>query len=343
MKNLLLVLISLFVFAGCSKSSNEVNPEEPDVNGEPKEYIVSLGMTGEIEISESPLLGRASSDDLYGIQVYTKTATTEYTPYAYGLFDDKSKMTIKLLEGYQYKFITTMIVNGKNYIYKSPYTNSYGVDPFSIGGYTLLLENKFVYNSNLSMIQISYGEATLFNSQNSSVNYRCPNIDRYYGEVMDYMPTENGKVSVDMKRVVFGVRFIADGLTEGKLKISIQQAPELIISYGGILEISEIFTFPHRITFGGEVFNSNSWTKDDYTETIPVSVSWEKADGAIVPLINQDITFKRKTLSTITIKVKDSSVNNGVEINQESGDLIAGDNITIESGTGTDTPVDPNI
>jgi hypothetical protein len=86
MKNLLYLFLIGILFSCGGAGEEELNPEEPDINSEPKEYIVSLGMTGEIEISESPLLGRASSDDLYGVQVYSKTATTNYIPYAYGLF-----------------------------------------------------------------------------------------------------------------------------------------------------------------------------------------------------------------------------------------------------------------
>ena len=60
-------------------------------------------------------------------------------------------------------------------------------------------------------------------------------------------------------------------------------------------------------------------------------------------MFNVMITFRRNILTTITIKVKTSSINNGVEINQETGGLIPGDDITLESGTGIDKPVDPNI
>ena len=140
-----------------------------------------------------------------------------------------------------------------------------------------------------------------------------------------------------MKRVVFGAKFIAEGLTEGRLIIKISDAPELYIEYGKTTEVEDIFTFKYiHIAYA-------DWTLDDFSETYQVTVSWEKADGAVVPLVNQDITFKRKILSTITIKVKDTSINNGVEINQEAGDLIPGDDITLESGTGIDKPVEPNV
>lgn len=333
MKNLLyLFLVGILFSCGGAGESDEPNPEEPDVNGEPKEYVVSLGMVGEIEISESPLLGRATPNDLYGIQVYSKTATTEYTPYAYGLFDDKSKMTIKLLEGYQYKFIATMVVDGKNRI--TAYNKAYDA-PFSIQGAPdkSILTNSFILSNNLYFTYLCVGFSKL-NGINDILSR--PNIDRYYGEILNYSPSENGKVVLNMKRVVFGAKFIAEGLSEGMLHISIHGAPQMIIKHDGNQSIESILSFENDD-------HSSKWNDDDYSETIPVSITWEKADGAIVPLINQDITFKRKILSTITIKVKDTSINNGVEINQEAGDLMPGEDITLESGTGIDKPVEPNI
>lgn len=325
MKNLLYLFLIGILFSCGGAGEDELNPEEPDVNGEPKEYIVSLGMTGEIEVSESPLLGRASSDDLYGIQVYSKTKTTDYSVYAYGLFNDKSKIKIKLLDGYQYHFVVSMVVDGVNKV--SHLNDSYKL-PF-LGG---KLCNEFIYSNEEFITGISSGTSSL---PPSGIEYGLPNLDRYYGEVTDYKPIENGEISVDMKRVVFGAKFIAEGLTNGKLKIKLLGSPELYIEHGVNTEVEEIFTLGNH--------QSIQWTSDTYTEVCTLSVSWEKADGAIVPLVNQDITFKRKTLTTITIKVKDSSVNNGVEINQEGGDLIAGDNITLESGTGVDSPVEPNV
>lgn len=114
--SILSVLLCLYSCSGGNGIIEEPTIEKPT---NPKEYIVSLGFSGEItNIEESPL-SRAVTNDLYGIQVYSKPSSGgEYKPYAYGLFDDKANMNIKLLEGYKYKFECTMAVNGKNRIKK---------------------------------------------------------------------------------------------------------------------------------------------------------------------------------------------------------------------------------
>lgn len=316
----------------CSSASEEAT-DDPTNNppDQPKEYIVSLGMTGEIlDIEESPL-SKAGGNNLYGVQVHSKTATTDYTPYAYGLFDDKSLMTIKLLEGYQYKFQVTMVTDGKNriYDYKTVTTNlRYGA-PFDVSGPTAIT-NKFIYDNYNYMGTGGVG-ADIYVG-NSYGSYRRPNIERFYGKVIDYTPKEKENISIFMHKFCFGAKFIAEGLTEGKLKIKLEYAPELNI-LNGQSEVQDIFVM-RNLGFNqkGEIFE---------TDIVPISIHWEKADGAIVPLINKEITFKRNVLTTITIKVKDTTMDNNIDITHESGEMAKGEDIVLESGTGLDGNIDP--
>lgn len=325
MKNILMFTAILLAMLSCSNGNEPINPETPTGG---KEYLVSLGMSGEITSIEESELTKSASDDLYGIQVYSiPNGGGEYKPYAYGVFDDKSKMQVKLLEGYRYKFESTMIVNGKNLLYLYFYISG-------DSSYHAKIENYFKYTISRKALLDNASITWLSNG----VAYKRPNIDRYYGQTVNYTPSDNGNVSIDMKRVVFGSKFITEGLTEGKIKIVLTGAPECVINFTDAKhEIESIFTFENPYP-GGML-----WAQDNYSEIIPVAISWEKADGAIIPLVSQNITFKRKKLTTITIKVADLSLNNGIGLNPEQGDLTPGDDIVIEAGNGSDTGVDPNI
>ncbi|MCL1607836.1 MULTISPECIES: hypothetical protein [Mediterranea] len=321
-------MFAAICFAACGGDENSipgVTPDEP--NTTPKEFLVSLGFSGEItSIEESPL-SRAATNDLYGIQVYSSpTSSDNYKPYAYGLFDSKDGMVIKLLEGYKYKFESSMVVDGKQKI--SSYASSYD-HPFTRSGFSTKLENKFNYDSGKEMDRLDYGSTNL----GLFGYFDHPNIMRYYGEVTDYVPTANGSVSINMKKVVFGAKFITEGFTEGTLYIKLKDAPTLQLVFPQT-EIEDIFTFSHN--YGG------SWTADTYTETILVSISWQKGDGVIEPLMNQEITFKRNIKTTITVKVNDSSVNQGLNITEEKNELQPGENIVLESSGAGNTPVNPS-
>lgn len=331
MKKIFLLMFAAICFAACGGDENSipgVTPDEP--NTTPKEFLVSLGFSGEItSIEESPL-SRAATNDLYGIQVYSSpTSSDNYKPYAYGLFDSKDGMVIKLLEGYKYKFVSSMVVDGKQKI--SSYESSYDA-PFKRSGFSTKLENKFNYDSGKEMGNLDDGHTYLAGL--SSSLYR-PNIMRYYGEVTDYVPTANGSVSINMKKVVFGAKFITEGFTEGTLYIKLKDAPTLQLVFPQT-EVEDIFTFEN------EYLSGNRWTADTYTETILVSISWQKNDGAIVPLINQEVTFKRNIKTTITVKVNDSSVNQGLNITEEKKELQPGENIVLESSGAGNTPVNPS-
>ena len=332
MKKIFLLMFAAICFAACGGDENSipgVTPDEP--NTTPKEFLVSLGFSGEITSIEEGPLSRAATNDLYGIQVYSSPASADdYRPYAYGLFDSKDGMVIKLLEGYKYKFVSSMVVDGKQKIESYDYGISYW-SPFNTSNATKL-ENKFVYDSGKEMDYLDDGR-TYLAELSDPLNH--PNTIRYYGEVTDYVPTANGSVSINMKKVVFGAKFITEGFTEGTLYIKLKDAPTLQLVFPQT-EVEDIFTFKNEYTSG------NRWTADTYTENILVSISWQKNDGAIVPLINQEVTFKRNIKTTITVKVNDSSVNQGLNITEEKNELQPGENIVLESSGAGNTPVNPS-
>lgn len=323
---LLLLMLAACFFAACT---NNDEPIESNPNNEtPKEYIVSLGFSGEItDITESPL-SRAVSDDLYGIQVYSTPAATneEYAPYAYGLFDDKNNMVIKLLEGYKYKFVVTMVVDGKNILHSD------AKEYYSLFGYETPICSNFEYSGQEQLSSLDNGATWM---KNSNLCYRAM-VERFYGEISDYEPIENGMISIEMKRVSFGAKFIAENFTEGTLNIQMEDAPSLVMEYPDTT-IKEIFTFKNG--YG----NGDAWTADDYFETIPISITWAKNDGAVVPLVTQNITFKRNKLTTITVKINDAGIENGVNISTENEEIQPGDNIVIDTNGSGDSNIDPTV
>lgn len=175
---LLLLMLATCFLAACT--NNEEPIENNPNNGTPKEYIVSLGFSGEItDITESPL-SRAVGNDLYGIQVYSAPTATneEYAPYAYGLFDNKDNMVIKLLEGYKYKFVASMVVDGKNVLYSNHEGNYY--QPFYGGDDTdgIAIGQNFEYSNAAEMIYLDWGEVSM---KGNAESFGIPMVERFYG------------------------------------------------------------------------------------------------------------------------------------------------------------------
>lgn len=332
MKKVLLTLaVILPMLAGCGKEEVGNNPVESVDT--PKEYTISLGFSGEItDITESPLnrADGSANTDLYGIQVYsTSTDSENYKPYAYGLFDNKESMVIKLVEGNKYKFVVTMVVDGKEKVKTT--MSGYLLPFFDLS--SMALKNNFTLSNNSDYgLQLKRGTTSL---QMSPDAFGRPNTERYYGETEDYVPSSDGQVSIDMKRVSFGAKFIAEGLSEGKLTIQMNESPGMEIVYPET-EVQDIFTFSNP------TYEGTAWIEDDYSEDVPVIITWQKNDGASVPVASRNITFKRNKLTTVNVKVTNSSVDNGIDITTDNEEMQAGDTIVIGASGSEDTGVDVN-
>ena len=324
----------------CSKDDAPAPQEDPEF------YTVQLGWDGEIldVVGYEPLTRANSADDLYGIQVYSRpdddATTPTWTPFAYGLFDGAADISINLLKGYKYKFVATMVVDGKNKIasgtggYYQPFSRQVGI---STSGTEL--ENKFDYQSEKYILGLHSGHSSLKPNQAS---FKNPNTERFYGELVDYEPGEKGaKAKINMKRTSFGAKFIVKGAKakDGKLKVQLTGAPamELALTTSDN-QISDIFTFSNVAA---------AWADNKYTETIAVTINWERPDGTTLPLGTHDVTYKRNATTVVHVNIENDGTSNGLGF--ETAETETGtptedgeNDITITDGEVVDTEVDTN-
>ena len=241
------------------------------------------------------------------------------------------------MAGYKYRFVCTMIVNAKS---KLAYSNFYGNNPFGIyGNYSSQSElSNFNYNANSYFWGLNRGSTGLKKSDGSVIYCERPNTDRYYGETTNYVPTKDSTVTINMNRMVFGAKFVAEGLESGKLYIEIQDAPLLELEAPNT-EVQDIFTFSSVSYPGWDDPMTGKYV--DYYEDISVSINWLNADSVKVPIATQNIRFTRNKLTTIKVRVQDSTMANSIGITTEDKPMAAGDTITIGGGSSTDTPINP--
>lgn len=329
------MLMLCCVFA-CKKSELETSDPTP---AEPDYYTVSFGWEGDIlEVTEEPLVKGNSTNDLYGIQVYStpnkedNTGTSvKWTPFAYGLFDFGDNLTVNLLKGNRYKFVATMVVDGKNKLYK--YSGETYNSPFYAGGMTPV-SSQFDYQSAKYMSSLGSGSTYLTN-----YSFAVPTTERFYGEYLDYIPglKNNEKVMIKMKRASFGAKFIAKGklAKEGQLEIQITGAPKIMIDLSGTnKQHSDIYTFKD-VKAAAE--------NNTYTETHNVTINWHRADGTIFPLGTHAITYKRNKTTTVNIEIETSAINNGIGLEIEDTEITPDDEeTTIKDGEIVETEIDTN-
>ena len=330
-------VMGIMAFASCQESITPENPAQ-----EQEFYTVQLGFGGEWDVTYEPLTRGNDNNDLYGIQVYSTSDTeseTDWTKYAYGLFDDVDNVSISLLKGFKYKFVATMIVDGKN---KLHFDGNACFVPFFVYGKDTYcpLANTFTYSSEDYFMEIDSGRTFLIGFAN---DFYHPNTERYYGELLDYVPEEssNDKAKIHMKRTSFGAKFIAQGklAKAGRLEVLMAEAPAISIDLTQEKQHDDIYTFRN-------VKAAYDYQTGNYEKDIDVSINWyyDTEDGEVtVPLGTHKITYKRNATTVVKINLENTNVEGGLGFELvETGAMVDGDEYVINDGGNVDTEIDTN-
>ena len=300
--------IAVLLLAGalgvCFTACNEKEALTPSVD---QEYVtVNLGVSGEyVKFSETPITTRAGAEttDIIGIVVYSVNNGLE-AQYAYGIFNSLENVSIKLLAGQKYRFVASIKVDGNHCTH-----NNCQYDKLSEGN----VGTDFKYTSDKEDIsKLFYIPVTNDRFYGSLYKH-----DRFYGELTDYVPENNGTIEIKTKRVAYGVHYIAEGLTEGSLKVDVSCDGYPYYSVDIPAENPEtdaIYSFQSLQDAWRGIYNRETGSYEEYYRNKIMVISWIKADGSCTPLGSYDVTFKRNVRTTVKINIEDASLPNGIRV-----------------------------
>ena len=343
MKQLFYLLLAATLFACSSQNETFENnglQDTPAPAG--KYYAVALDLQGEVAdftVTQEPLtkVEGEPTNDLYVINVYSKPAAGgSYTQYAYGTFDRTGGMVVNLLEGNLYQFQVTLVKDAKDKLYWET-DSTYGWYQ-NYSAYLAILLNRFVLQT---WSKSTYGANQIdIYLKDFKDNYCRPILDRYYGEVTDYEPVENGKIAVDLYRSVFGARVNVTGLEEGQLSFKMSEAPGIVISADSLYTPDNIYQF-YNFSDVVEFVERG----EEQTESIGLTVTWTNAAGdRTVNIYNGNFTATRLKRTIFNVTLRQGAMNPGdMEFNIEQEDITDGETIDLE-GTingGEDVEITP--
>lgn len=316
------------IIAGCTEEMKNASDPEGEL------VLVSLNLAGEVLVEETPLTRAFTTDDLIGVQVYQGS---DY--YAYGLFDDVSKMNIFLHTGKTYKFVCSVVKNGKNIVYKNTWSSNRNVYlPLSsgtgtrsvnlgVGEYSLpfvrskgtadsstALGNKFVYSNDWHFECLQYGRLA---TGKTTYSKYPRGVDRYYGEVSGYTAVGNGSLSIPLKRVSFGLTLSVNGITDGNVTITIANSDQTLANNTGIAQDTQFGT----TTWSFFDLKSAWLYADNYTENFTVGVVWNRGVGVTQNLGTKTIQFKRNAVNHVHVNLEASTRSAGLAIALEDPEI----------------------
>jgi hypothetical protein len=339
MKTFRMIGMTLLVMMLCVACSN-TDADEPQLEVDnQKTYEVNLNFGGDyVDVTETPLSRADEPKKYYAINVYcmkTDGTQTSYSTYASGVFDNKEDMKITLLGGYKYKFECTSAIEGENKFYF--YSDGDLHWPYYIRTDASYM-NKFQMESSFGD-NLQYGTTCYnYSSYYDYYYYDYPKMDRYYGQLMDYLPTEGGTATIPMKRCVFGVKMTVNGVPDGTLSWSQYYLSPNKTSHTGSekLEFSSVYTFY-------DVYEC--WRKavagEDYTNTFTIYFTWDRANG-YSQSFSKDFTVKRNVMTNINVTLSGGSEEVTIGMEEENSAMTdETTDVEYDGGSLNDTEVDP--
>lgn len=342
MKTFRMIGMTLLVMMLCVACSN-TDADEPQLEVDnQKTYEVSLNFGGDyVDVTETPLSRADEPKKYYAINVYcmkTDGTQTSYSTYARGVFDNKEAMKITLLGGYKYKFECTSAIEGEDKFY----IDSYGDLKWPNSNKT--------YASDMNKFKMEYsfgsdlGYGTTWYS--SSSYYYYPKMDRYYGELIDYLPTEGGTATIPMKRCAFGIKITINGVPDGTLRwgsIRTRYTPYYYLypnttSHTGSekLEFSSVYTF-----YGVYSCWQIAVAGEDYTNTFTINFTWDRANG-YSQSFTKEFTVKRNVMTNINVTLSGGSEEVTIGMEEENSAMTdETTDVEYDGGSLNDTEVDP--
>lgn len=297
----LIVWISSLSILLLSCTNDETENDKKPGNDDNNMVTVSLGAAGEIlEVEETPLSKAGEAADVYGVQIFSSPKDEDnYKPYGYGLFRDKSKMQVELFKDRKYKFEMTLFPDN------------------GINGHIRLIEGSMTRLTTTDSIVYTENDSLEVNRSPYWHDYFTDN-NRYYGKTTDYIPTENTRVDIDLKRVVAGLTFHIKGLTDKSL-LTID-CDSICIRVEGDGTTKEI-TVNKLICLLGEekdydkYYYTDKWFENPI-EDMELEFRWTNDEHT--EYFTQTVTLKRKMNYTFKITIPETFlVSNGITVTEE--------------------------
>ncbi len=297
------ISFSLVGLSSCEKAIVEENPDSPVTMN-----VVRLSpKVLKVQTQNDELPAASDESKIYAINISYKNKNTKsgtaFKPYAYGLFDDASLITIALPDSAVYNIECEESRNGEESIYHDG--SVYYAPYYHAKNKPTELTNEFVLSATESLDSIAWGTTNI--DKTSTTKY--PKRYRYYGTVSNFDASQSENLTIDLRRAIFGLHFLITPPDEGNLIIEYLHRTIEVKAGDSAYDNEAVYSF-------NQIANA---IQADYTGNVTFTLTWNHEDGRST-VSSQVITLKRNVMTVINVSTEAHS-KTGFTLNEEDGEL----------------------
>ncbi len=335
MKNLMNSLLLILMLASMSACGSDYdalqdgNHRGKQEKNKPMVKTVRMSFGGDfISESEEPLQRAEDKKNTFvginvtrikkGNDIESNNTNIKKEPFAYGLYDRLSNISIDLVTGYYYFFEASILIEDQDKlwdqdasIYMQPFDNTNGE------GFSISNMNKFDYTylkddlHKFSFKKLDSGNAYVDSKNALSSRYgqiKYPRVKRYYGKLDLFDPALISDVEILMDYKSFGIKFQVEKMPNNT-KLTVSDGTN--IAYKTPVDNPEEYIwFPNDLSLDMSTENSKTWEgiyslnnfgKNSHDFTL--KFCWDKGSGT-KEYFSHKITVEAKKKKILKINIE---------------------------------------
>ncbi|WP_160717618.1 hypothetical protein [Chitinophaga solisilvae] len=291
----LVAACALLAMVACKQSDQKTEPV-PSLSNQPT-VEVKLNLKGDIITGETPMGRKAAlstqNKTVRDSVIYAVAVRQDHRLLAMGLFN-------RIVDSIPLKVPTTGTISVSAVAFKKSSGNGLYYSFDSTGNQNFPYPFYAALRNRMDTLVSPYSSPDSLNylsvfADSSSPAYTIneySELETHYGRVTFSGSSTPSALTIQLKRVVFGVKYVVDNFTAGRIKI----------------EYSNNRLAPRYLT-PGSPSNQYTYTADelknrDSVYNAPIlTVKWEKPDGSNITIGSRPLSFKRNILTTVRISL----------------------------------------
>ncbi len=328
-RNYFFMAFAALVMLSCQKEVNSFSPlSNNDVNDSINKICIPISFSGDyVQTSEEPMnskmlkwrtrAGDEEAKTYYAVSVLSYIGL-ESSPYAFGLFDDPTKINVIFDKSKPYYVIEALVIKDPGDVLFHNDKTFYA--PFLLDtDEESSLDNQFVYSSTKGFDDLR----TLGVAKSTLEQYSFPRVERFYGSTGDAnkrwvdATKISGAITLNLKRCSFGTKVTVNPPDIGTVTVKYLDQTITVANDESAKTKQGIYSFNDLNSL---ISTSTFAPVESHSEQFTINIEWQRMPGEALITQSQTITARRNIISVVNINFN-SNDSKGINMSLENTDM----------------------